>query len=93
MGKHYIERTGRSNLAKNLKLLRMKHKYTQGEIAKRLNISRSAYTYYEMGNTEPSINSIEILSRIYGVKIEDLLQSYEILKEKLGINNSKAGKS
>lgn len=75
MGKHSFKQFEKSSLAKNLKLLRLKFGYTQGQIAEYLNISRSAYTYYEMGNTEPSINSLEILSQIYDVKIDELLHN------------------
>ncbi|MCH5303290.1 MAG: helix-turn-helix transcriptional regulator [Ruminococcus sp.] len=33
-------------------------KYTQEDMAKKLNISRSTYTYYETGKSEPSFHSL-----------------------------------
>ena len=62
------------NLAKNLRILRLKNKYTQGEVARYLHISRSTYTYYETGKTEPSISSLAALCRLYAVGVGELIE-------------------
>ncbi len=46
---------------------------TQAEIASFLGITRSAYTYYETGKTEPSLTSIVLLSKIYNVTTDEIL--------------------
>lgn len=60
-------------LAKNLKFLRKRHGYTQSQVALLLEINRSTYAYYELGRTRPKIATLQALSSLYGVKIDNLL--------------------
>ncbi len=59
-----------SPLAELLRQLRTKNKYTQEFIAEQLSITRSTYSYYETGKTEPSRTSLGILARLYNVGVE-----------------------
>lgn len=61
------------NIAENLKTLRLKHNLTQSEIAFFLSIERSSYTNYELGKTEPKLESIVILSKLYNVSTDTIL--------------------
>ena len=47
---------------------------SQQQVASLLNIHRSTYSYYESGKTEPSLDNIRSLSRIFGVSLNDLLE-------------------
>lgn len=61
------------NLNQKLKMLRVYHNYTQSEIAKILDVNRSAYAYYETGRAEPSLGVLKMLSAIYHVSTDFLL--------------------
>lgn len=54
-----------TTLRKNLEL-------TQREVADALNVDRSTYTCYEIGKTEPNIETLMKLARIFNVSIVDL---------------------
>ena len=41
-----------------LKELRLKAKYTQKNIAEKLNIPLNTYTQYELGNREPTVSTL-----------------------------------
>lgn len=63
-----------------LKELRIERKLTQAEIAKIVNISQRAYSFYEKGEREPSIETILKLAEYYQVPTDILLGRYEIAK-------------
>ena len=52
----------KSGLGNRLACIRKKHRLTQDKMAKRLNISRSAYQYYERGERDVSAS---VLAKIY----------------------------
>ncbi|MFI3206313.1 MAG: helix-turn-helix domain-containing protein [Clostridia bacterium] len=56
-----------------LRELRENNGLTQEFVAEKLHLTRSAYSYYESGTTEPSMKSILILSKIFNVSPEYLL--------------------
>ena len=58
--------------ADNLKKYRKENKLTQGDLAKRLNVSRSAISYYEKGTVEPSIYFLINLANEMNCSIENL---------------------
>lgn len=49
--------------------LREARDYTQAFVAKHLGITRSAYSYYELGKTRPSMFTLKKLSTLYDVSI------------------------
>lgn len=61
------------NVPDRLKELRKSSKLTQADVAKFLNISESAYGYYEQGRNEISISNIQKLSERYGVSVAYIL--------------------
>ena len=61
------------HFAKNLKMLRKRKKQSQEEIAKSLDISRSAYNSYENGGIEPNFTTLLNLSNLFKVNVSDLL--------------------
>jgi len=50
---------------------------SQQQVAEQLNIDRSTYSYYESGRTEPSIDNLKRLARMFGVSMLDLLEISE----------------
>lgn len=60
-------------LQEKLKILRENNDMTQNDVAKVLNISRSTYSYYESGKNKPSLESIVILAKFYGITTDDIL--------------------
>lgn len=62
-----------STVQKRLKELRKEAKLTQADVSKILNISESAYGYYEQGRNEISISSLQKLADLYKVSSDYLL--------------------
>ena len=61
-------------LGQRIKALRKEHKYTQEDVAKKLNISIAALSRYETGTFEPkSLELIVDLSTLYNVSTDYLL--------------------
>lgn len=56
-----------------LRELRKEFKFTQAHVAKILNISESAYGYYEQGRNEISISSVQVLAELYDVSVAYIL--------------------
>lgn len=53
-----------------LRDLREDNDLNQTEIAKLLNVSQVAYSYYELGKREIDINSLKILAKFYNTSID-----------------------
>ena len=58
-----------------LKILRKENNLTQEELAKYLNITRTAYSYYENGTFEPSINTLIKLSKIFNCSVDYIIEN------------------
>ena len=58
---------------KILKILRTSKNVTQDELAKALNISRSAVGMYEKGDREPDYETLETIADYFNVSIDYLL--------------------
>lgn len=59
-----------ATIPERLKILRKEAKLTQADVAKFLNISESAYGYYEQGRNEISISNLKKLAKKYDVSID-----------------------
>ena len=59
--------------AERLRVLRGNSGMTQWQIAQALNISRSAYAYYETGATRPDFDTLTRLAQIFRVSTDYLL--------------------
>ena len=86
-------------LGEKLRFYRTAEGYTQKEIAGMLRVERSTYTYYETGKSYPNAHTVYVLSKIYGVPMEFLLDENAIplggpeylacLKRKRGRNSGR----
>ncbi len=62
------------SFGRHLRDLRKKHsKFSQQEMADKLNISRSTYTYYETGKSEPGQEKLKKICDILNVDFNTLL--------------------
>ncbi len=61
------------NIGKRLKELRINGGFTQQDIANELQIDRSNYSKYELGNLEISIDMLITLAKIYGVTADYII--------------------
>ena len=50
---------------------------TQQQVADRLKIERSTYTYYETGKTKPDINTLIKIAKVYNINYQKLLEGVE----------------
>jgi transcriptional regulator with XRE-family HTH domain len=64
------------NLSNNLKFFRTQKKMTQKQIADHLNITHTAYNYYEKGTREPNLNTLIKLAELFGVSLDILTGRY-----------------
>lgn len=60
-------------MGKKMKGLRKGMDITQEAIASKLNVDRSTYSNYERGITEPDVETIIKLSKIFNVSTDELL--------------------
>lgn len=58
---------------KNLKETRKSCGMTQKQVAEKLGVVESCYANWEQGRTEPSIEMLRKLSKIFSVSIDDLI--------------------
>lgn len=54
-----------------------KTSYSQVDMAKKLNISRSTYTYYETGKSEPGFSNLRRLVAILGIDFNEMFDYEE----------------
>lgn len=74
-------------LAEQLKLYREKSGLSQASVAEELKISRQSISKWENGRGYPDIDNLVLLSKLYQVSIDELLQENEQLKEQIQKNN------
>lgn len=60
-----------------LNKLRTKHNYTEEYVARKMNMSQSAYSRLESGKTELSLERMEELERIYNMPVSEILEEYK----------------
>ncbi len=74
-------------LAEKLKYHRKKQGLSQEKVAELLNLSRQAISKWENGHTAPDIDNLVLLSNVYKVSIDELLQENQQLQEAIQENN------
>lgn len=60
-----------------LKYYRHESGLTQQQVADRLKIERSTYTYYETGKTKPDINTLIKIAKVFNINYTALLEGVE----------------
>ena len=71
-----------------LKNLRKEFNYTQKDMGKLLNITASAYGFYEQGRNTPTIDILEKMASLFSVSVDYLLGKDDVrLKNEIKIDN------
>jgi transcriptional regulator with XRE-family HTH domain len=60
-------------LGKNLKMLRLKRKLSQGELSKSLNVDRAYISNIENGRMNPTLSTLEKIAQALKVSIKELV--------------------
>ncbi len=74
--------------SEKLKNLRKQHNLTQGELAKKIFVTRTAISKWETDMGYPSIESLKQLSTLFNVSVDELL-SDEDIKQKQQLEKTK----
>ncbi len=61
-------------LSKNIRYLRNKEKWSQEELAAKLDVKRSSIAAYESKNVNPKLEFIVAFSKLFDISISDLLE-------------------
>lgn len=82
------------NLSAKLTSLRKQKGLTQMDLAEKLNVSRQAISRWEVGTAVPSTDNLKVLSELYGVTVDYLLNelndgAVQIYEERAPISVSK----
>lgn len=70
----------KNNFHNVLKELRTENKKTQTEVARELNITQRAYSHYETGESEPSLDLLIDFAEYYKIPVDILIGRYELRK-------------
>lgn len=60
--------------SEKIKEERLKHNWTQEELAQTLNVSRSAVSSWEVGRNYPDLETIIAMSELFDISLDDLLK-------------------
>lgn len=74
-------------IGERLRYLRMANRLTQREVADILKIHRTTYAYYETGRSNPDLETLSVLSRIFGVSIDFLVNGKNEKSSKTVMDN------
>lgn len=68
-------------IANRLVQLRKQHGYSQDELAARLGLSRQAVSKWERAEASPDTDNLIMLSRVYGISLDELLRTEDPIPE------------
>ena len=66
----------RESITSNIKRLRKESGLTQQQVADKVNVSRSAYSQYEMGLKQPTIDTLVKSADLYKCSLDYLVGRY-----------------
>lgn len=80
-------------LGENILKLRKENKLSQEDLAEKVNVTRQTISNWELGETQPTPNQLKVLSKIFKVSIDQLLDNDidNILVEKVSNTEKLAG--
>ncbi len=65
-------------MLKNLKQMRLQRGYTQKQLAEMLKVDITTYGRYELGVTEPNIETLKKLSKILSVSVDTIIDNEKV---------------
>lgn len=69
-----------------LKQYRLENELTQEDLAKKLFVSRQAISKYETGRGYPNLETMQLISKLLNLSLEELLSKEEVAKETIKTN-------
>jgi DNA-binding XRE family transcriptional regulator len=63
-----------NNFKENLKNYRIQNKMTQKNLADKLNLTTNNIGHWEKGRTEPNIDTLIKLSKLFGITVDELIK-------------------
>lgn len=66
----------RESITSNIRRLRKESGLTQQQVADKVNVSRSAYSQYEMGLKQPTIDTLVKIADLYKCSLDYLVGRY-----------------
>lgn len=78
-------------LSQNIKYLRKNKNLTQTDFANKIGVNRSVIGAYEEGRSVPKISSIQLMSHLFDISIDDLINN-DLSKNKKGASYAKGDK-
>ena len=63
-------------LSDNIRNYRKENNLSQDELAEKLGVSRQSISLWENGQTQPTIDNIIALAKIFNITADELLESY-----------------
>ena len=81
------------NLGKKIAELRKKNNLSQEELAEKVGVFRQTISKWEIGDTTPDINQVKIISKIFNISIDELVDNdiNNVIVEKVSNTEKLAG--
>ena len=81
------------NLGKKIAELRKKNNLSQEELAEKVGVARQTISKWEIGDTTPDINQVKIISKIFNISIDELVDNdiNNVIVEKVSNTEKLAG--
>ena len=81
------------NLGKKIAELRKKNNLSQEELAEKVGVARQTISKWEIGDTTPDINQVKIISKIFNMSIDELVDNdiNSVIVEKVSNTEKLAG--
>ena len=81
------------NLGKKIAELRKKNNLSQEELAEKVGVARETISKWEIGDTTPDINQVKIISKIFNISIDELVDNdiNNVIVEKVSNTEKLAG--
>ena len=81
------------NLGKKIAELRKKNNLSQEELAEKVGVARQTISKWEIGDTTPDINQVKIISKIFNISVDELVDNdiNSVIVEKVSNTEKLAG--
>ena len=81
------------NLGKKIAELRKKNNLSQEDLAEKVGVARQTISKWEIGDTTPDINQVKIISKIFNISIDELVDNdiNNVIVEKVSNTEKLAG--
>lgn len=81
------------NLGKKIAELRRKNNLSQEELGEKVGVARQTISKWEIGDTTPDINQVKIISKIFNISIDELVDNdiNNVIVEKVSNTEKLAG--